>query len=47
MDVNAETGVLAHQTMEHARSMQRDRVSRETCRLPQSHSIADHTTSAS
>ena len=31
MDVYAQTGVLAHQTMEHARSMQRDRVSRETC----------------
>ena len=47
MDVNAQTGVPAHQNMEHARSMQRDRVSRETCRLPQSHSIPAHTTSAS
>ena len=35
MDVNAQTGVPAHQNMEHARSIQRDRVSRETCRLPQ------------
>ena len=34
MDVNAQTGVLAHQTMEHARSMQRDRVSRETGSRP-------------
>lgn len=43
MDVNAQTGVPAHQNMEHARSMQRDRVSRETCRRLQSHSIAAHT----
>ena len=43
MDVYAQTGVLAHQTMEHARSMQRDRVSRETCRRLQSPSIPAHT----
>ena len=39
MDVNAQTGVPAHQNMEHARSIQRDRVSRETYHRPLSHSI--------